>query len=654
MGYNQSYKISTLSAAVLTLFGACQLPAYGADMEHMLVLGRTGDNALNMAADVTVIDAADIAQSGVTTVTEALRNISGIQVSDNNTNAVFAMRGFSSGQAANNTLILVDGRRLNNIDIAAPSLNAIPLNMIERVEILNGSAGVLYGDQAVGGVINIITRVPDRDGGSLTLSGGSFDTAEGRGDLAGQFVGNWHYYLSGNYRKSDNYRRHNASETGAVLGRIGYRDDTTDFYLESSYYDNDVQTPGGLTASEYAKDPRQSNATFANDYQHDVTRAVRSGVSQQISDNWLLAVDANYSDSQVTSILWGGAGRNDRRQLLVSPKAVASFPTRDGELSIVVGSDLSRGESAFDFGRSNTQTQLSTYVQATVPLTESLSYVVGGRYADVKDDLTDASVFPLGTELNQDAKAFELGLNWQLDDANKLYLRGEDNFRFAKVDEQAYTPPTVVGLKPQTGRSYEAGWRHSGNQLQSWVNLYRLDLDDEIIFDPTAQKPEGGSFDGANINAESSRRYGVGLGLDWQVLTDVQVGGEVQWVDAEFTAGVNRGKQLSWVARESGRVYASWDITEQWQLYSDLAYTGKRYEEGDNANAASELASYTLVNLAVNYRRGDWLASVRVDNLLDKDYVSAAYYAEAFPGYEPAKYYVGTGRNARLTLSYQF
>ncbi len=649
-----SYKANSVAAAVLASLLGSVPAAFADDIEHMLVLGRAGDDALNMAADVTVIDAADIAQSGVTNVTEALRNISGIQVSDNNTNAVFAMRGFSSGQAANNTLILVDGRRLNNIDIAAPSLNAIPLNMIERVEILNGSAGVLYGDQAVGGVINIITRVPGRDGGSLSVSGGSFDTGEAKGDLAGQFAGNWHYYLSGNYKKSDNYRDNNASETGAVLGRLGYRDDTTDFYVETSYYDNYVETPGGLTASEYAADPRQSNPTFANDYQHDVTKAARAGVSQQINDNWLLSADANYSDTQVTSVSWGWPGRNDRNQFMFSPKAVATYPTSAGDLSIVMGADISRGESEFDFGRSNTQTQLSGYVQATVPLTAELSYVVGGRYADVKDDLTDASVFPQGTELNQDAKAFELGLNYQFNDANKFYLRAEDNFRFAKVDEQAYTPPSVVGLKPQTGRSYEAGWRYSDNKLQSWVNLYRLELEDEIIFDPTAQKPEGGSFNGANINAEASRRHGLGLGLDWQVLSALQLGGELQFVDAEFTEGANKGKQLSWVARESGRVYASWDINDQWQLYSDVAYTGKRYEEGDNANIAPELASYTLVNMALNYRVSDWQASVRVDNLLDKDYVSAAYYAESFPGYEPAKYYVGNGRNIRLTLSYSF
>ncbi len=109
--------------------------------EQLVVIGRQDDTPLNIAANVVVIDAADIQQSGASNLSELLRGRSGIQISDNNSGPVLAMRGFSSSQAVNNTLILIDGRRLNNIDIAAPSLSAIAVNQIERVEILSGSAG---------------------------------------------------------------------------------------------------------------------------------------------------------------------------------------------------------------------------------------------------------------------------------------------------------------------------------------------------------------------------------------------------------------------------------------------------------------------------------------------------------------------------------
>ena len=93
--------------------------------EHLVVIGRSDNTPLNIAANVNVIDAAAIEMSGATSVTEVLRGQSGIQISDNNIGTSFAMRGFSASTAVNNTLILLDGRRLNNIDIAAPSLNAI-------------------------------------------------------------------------------------------------------------------------------------------------------------------------------------------------------------------------------------------------------------------------------------------------------------------------------------------------------------------------------------------------------------------------------------------------------------------------------------------------------------------------------------------------
>ncbi|MGL4937579.1 TonB-dependent receptor, partial [Shewanella sp.] len=217
----------SVSAPLLADTSATSSPATGSSAspnidEHLVVIGRADSSPLNIAANVNVIDAAAIAMSGATNLTEVLRGQSGIQIADNNIGVSFAMRGFSASTAVNNTLILVDGRRLNSIDIAAPSLNAIPLNFVERIEILAGSAGVLYGDQAVGGVINIVTKSPEQHAGGVQLSGGSFNTYEGRADLSGAINDRWRYYVTGSYNQGDNYRQHNASQTGSILGRLQY------------------------------------------------------------------------------------------------------------------------------------------------------------------------------------------------------------------------------------------------------------------------------------------------------------------------------------------------------------------------------------------------------------------------------------------------
>ncbi|ASJ95877.1 TonB-dependent receptor [Shewanella marisflavi] len=652
--------MGTQPSKIALLLGAClagSMPAMAANSgtpgpvdETITVIGRSENTPINIAANVNVIDAAAIELSGATNLTDLLRGQSGIQVSDSNSGAVFAMRGFGAGQAANNTLILIDGRRLNNIDIAAPSINAIGLNQVERVEILSGSAGVLYGDQAVGGVINIVTKAPKDNGGSVQVSGGSFDTYEAKADGSVAINDNWRLYGAANYLKSDNYRKHNASETSSVLGRLQYDDAAQQFFAEASHYDNRRELAPALTEAQIKEDPRQAGDLFVDAYLHEMTTAARTGYQRQLNEAWSLGADLNYSDTLITGLSTWATNRRDTRSLLeFKPKAVANIKTDNGELKLVTGLDLSRGESVFSNGRSNVQKLASAYLQATVPLTDTFSYVVGGRYAEVTDELVDGKAYPNGIDLDQDAHAFELGINYRPNQQQRLYLRADDNFRFAKVDEQAYTPASIQGLKPQTGRSYEAGWDLLLEHNTLRLSAYRLDLEDEIVFDPSAETPIGGSFPGANVNADASRRYGASVDWDWQVSKAVQLGLEYNYIDAEFTEGANEGKALSWVAKNSGRGYVSFDVYAHLQLFVEAVYTGERYMEGDNANQGDKLDAYTLANISVNYSRDAWLASLRVDNLLDEEYVSSGYFSTWGSGFYP-----GTGRSLRLTASYRF
>ncbi|QSX36375.1 TonB-dependent receptor [Shewanella sedimentimangrovi] len=645
--------LALLTGMLLGTFAVQAAEGNSNTTDTLVVIGRSADTPLNLAANVNVIDAAAIAMSGATSLGELLRGQSGIQLSDNGAGPVLAMRGFAAGQAASNTLILVDGRRLNNIDIAAPDLNAIALNQVERIEILSGSAGVLYGDQAVGGVINIVTKAPDAGSGSLQLLAGNYATYEARGDYAGAINDNWRYYLTANRRDSDNYRDHSESETSALLARVQYEQGERSLFIEAGFNDDERELAGALTDEQFRDNPRQAAYDGITDNNHSISRNARLGYQQALSSHWRLLLDADYSGTDVDSISFGSKGNTQRRLLSLSPKFSGRYDIQAGELKLIAGADLSRGESKFDYSymdRSNTQKLAAAFVQASVPLSSSLSYVIGGRYAEVRDELRDDLTYPAGVNLDNDAHALELGLNYRPNQQQRFYLRAEDNFRFAKVDEQAYTSEGVLGLDPQTGRSYEAGWDYHSKGYSLRLSAFRLDLEDEIVWDPSAPKPDPSAyFNGANVNADSSRRYGVALDLDWQPLDALALGLDYQFTDAFFTAGSNDGKALSWVARHSGRGFASYDLDDNWQLYLDAQYTGKRYIEGDNANLADKLDAYTLVNLALNYRRGQWLASVRADNLLDEDYVSAGYYSDWGNGYYP-----GSGRMVSASIKYHF
>ena len=174
--------ISRRLISLTLLSGASTLNADTANrIEQIIVSGvRTEQPALNSPAAVSVITREDIERSGALTVAEALRGRAGLQIrdtiGDGGRGVVVSMRGFGEN-APNNTLVLVDGRRLNNPTLAGPDLNSISIKDIERIEILQGGAGVLFGDQAVGGVINVITRTPDKAALALEAGGGR-DNAE--------------------------------------------------------------------------------------------------------------------------------------------------------------------------------------------------------------------------------------------------------------------------------------------------------------------------------------------------------------------------------------------------------------------------------------------------------------------------------------------
>src|SRR5581483_527248 len=160
--------------------------------ESVIVTATRSEQPQNrLPAAMTVITRADIERSGAHTLAEALRGVAGGQISGDfygdGSSAVIDMRGFGVGANAT-TLVLVDGRRLNNPDIAPPDLASISLESVERIEIIQGSAGTLYGDQAVGGVVNIVTRQAAKLAGDVRLEGGSYSGQRASGSI-GQRVG---------------------------------------------------------------------------------------------------------------------------------------------------------------------------------------------------------------------------------------------------------------------------------------------------------------------------------------------------------------------------------------------------------------------------------------------------------------------------------
>ncbi len=589
---------------------------------------RTEQSTLTTPASISVITRKQIEASGARHISEVLRGQGSVQVNDlygDGSRASVGMRGFGES-AASNTLVLVDGRRLNNPDIAAQDLNSIALEDVERIEIVQGSAGVLFGDQAVGGVINVITRIPDTPRHSLKLSAGSYNTLKLYGTTSQALDNGINYYLSLDARESDNYRDHNETSYFNGFGKLGYEYTSGTVFGEIQYVNDELNTPGTLFEDQVIADRRQASPNFANDFSNVNTSISRLGLVQQLGNNWSFEGELTGRDSdgefRLSSVFAAETetGTQDRRVVEITPRVIGFIPAMNNTM-MTLGADVIASDYRLTsrFGdQSNDQTQRSLYAQAVIPASTIVDLTLGLRYAEVQNDLQDTgtfAIYPAGVEIDDDLTVGTFGLVVKADENWRLLLRADQNYRFAKVDEYLqplFTPTfTPVVLKTQQGLSVETGVEWEAGNDSAKLLIYQLELENEIAYDPV-------NF--ANINLEETRRTGVITSGHWQQSKRLGLSVSYTFTDAEVIKGAFRGKEIPLVARHSALLGADYQASDTWQLHAELFALSERVFSGDFDNVLGMLPGYGVVNLQAQYTYSEFIFTGRVNNLLNRQY----------------------------------
>lgn len=640
--------LAALAAA--PVFARAETPP---QFEPVIVTATRSAQLVNrLPAALIVITREDIERSGATHLAEVLRGRGGIEVVDafgDGSRTLVGLRGFGENAHAN-TLILVDGRRLNNPDLAAPDLNAIALQDVERIEIVQGSVGALLGDQAVGGVINIITREAE-PGAFLQASGGSYAQAGVRGAAGGRW-GDTGLRVAGQGRRTDNYREHNALEAENFSGRGDFPLGRGNAFVEVQAADERLETPGALFAAEMAADRRQSHPDFQGDYADTQTGAASAGLQQALGRHWAFELDASHreTDGRFRLSFRGFPATQDatqdRRITALAPRLTASLPVRSGALVLTAGVDAQRADYHLRSSigpQSNDQTLLDGYAQAVVPLGLGLEAAAGARLARVENQLADNFVFPAGGEINDAEDALALGLTWRAAAGVRSFVRFDENFRFPRTDEyfgSTFTPGLVT-LRTQKGRSYEAGAEWTGAQARASALLYRLALRDEIVFDPTAF---------VNANLDTTRRDGLLVEAGLTPVEAIELSASYTYVDAQVRSGTLAGKAVPLVARHVGRAALHYAPAAAWNVHAEILGAGARAFAGDFDNSLPKLPGYAVVNVAARYRPSRWHVEARLNNVGGREYVELG--AETFTG-EPS-YFPSPGRNGWLGMGIEF
>ncbi len=618
---------------------------------------RSEQSAVPTPASISVISAQQIEQSGARNVSELLRGRAGIQVrdfyGDGSGGAVFDLRGFGE-TAVSNTLVLVDGRRLNNgADTGAPDISTISIKNIERIEIIQGSGGALFGNQAVGGVINIITRRPQEFYADVDVSLGSYDSKQVTASISDRLDNGISYRFAAEKRESDNYRDNNSVVYDNLAGRVYYDYPDGRIFAEIQKSSEEMETPGALFAEELEEDRRQSAVVYENDFQDTQTTTTRIGLTHHLSEMWSLDAELAYRDVDrvfATSFRSGAQPPADqvRDVYTFTPRLIGVLPVSGGDAQLTIGADLELTDYYLSSSLGIQQVDqkiYAGYVQGVFPVNEKLSVTAGARKALVRNHVTDSYDFSQGVDLDDEVTVATLGVVFRPNPEWRLFARADENFRFAKVEEHTSIYGATTGVENQTGISYEAGTEWDNGNASFKATLYRLNLENEISWDAAAFH---------NVNLDSTERNGIVLEATKKLADNTQIGINYHYVDAKITSGTHEGNRIPLVAQNSASILLDYYPAHTIDLHAEVKYVGYQVLGGDFDNAFPELDSFTVVNLSGEYRLGGWHFGARVNNLFDREYseTGATGYTA---GWQIADaYYPSPERNFWLTVGYDF
>lgn len=673
-------------------------PTFAAPVEDeaaiVVTAMRFPERFISKPLNVTVITADEIRQSGTTTLPNLLAQKSGVVLHDLfGSNAAYStvdIRGFGS-TAGQNTLILLDGRRLTDMDSASVSWGAIPLEAIERIEIVRGSGAVLYGDNASGGIVNLITRAPGerQDTFKVGAEAGSYQTHAGH-LFASHATNIFGITVAGSLFDSAGYRRNSATAQQSGSATMEWRMEAGTLQLTAGADKLSMRLPGPRCAANCASGvsdiavDRRGTATPNDDSGRD---------GQHLGLLWrqplpLGELVLDYSHRERSQWIQSTTMFKYRKSELTldsfSPRMRIDHDAPGGRGALVFGVDWQGWRYGFKDAQSkNTigqpfstvdadQTNLGFYVQDTLDLTRQLSLLAGARTEKQRLSGTnrvdptapgwDLAAAAPDAAMARRQWAAELGLRYKLDKHWSLSGKLARAFRFGNIDESfeydGFFNNSFQFLRPQSNRLHEIGLDWRGNGTSAKATLFQNEVTDEIHLDAFTAGI-------GNTNLPPSRRRGLELEGQWQASTEVLLNASYTYTEAKFLSGILpggpftptniaiAGKHVPLVPPHKLNLTARWQISDATRLNASLDYVGSQYMDNDEGNdLGAKIPAYTVSNLRIEHRVDRWNLALAINNLFDEKYYSYAVKSQFTAGRYNA--YPLPERNVLVSAEYRF
>ena len=523
------------------------------------------------------------------------------------------LKGFGS-TAGSNQVVIVDGMRLNDDDLAGVNLGSIPITAVQRIEVLRGAGAVQYGSGATGGVIVITTYagkgVQRKNALVLSAEVGSLGLVDERANAV-LAAGNFSFDVAAQDQRTSGSRANFASENSNLSAsgqwsndwlRIGFKGGNS--ALHSGW-------PGSLTQAQFQAD--QTLASTASDW------------GTMATTNGAVFAEATFAD-------WTVNFDSAQRSKLVKSKDASSDTygtAADQTLGARNVQSFGNVANAFAIGLSHSQwvsDALPSYVESmantqgwflnddvTLPTQTRLSAGVRNEneQKNVAAPASNAYATP-GLPLSNNLTAWQLGVNQTVAQAWNVYARAGQSYRLANMDEMTYTT-TTTPLLPQVAQDQEMGVRWDSAADHAELRWFHSDIANEIALDPVSY---------TNINLANTVHQGVELSTRHALGKMVDLRLNVAAHDAHFASGTYAGKQLALVPGQTASVGV--DVRP---AAGQLVNLGLNWVSDQKATFANTCAipAYTTLDTRYAYTMRNWELSAAVKNLTDERYYTLAY-----------------------------
>ncbi|WP_447838530.1 TonB-dependent receptor [Aeromonas salmonicida] len=679
--YTPNHPRALLGVALLALSAGAR-----AEDETMTVVGkrsqheevatatRTNTPAKLVPQAIDSVKASELTAFGQPTLSEALTGIPGVNASGDTRFDSVNIRGFS----ASNDFYL-DGFR-DDMQYTRD------LGNIERVEVLKGPAAVLYGRGSTGGIINRVSKKPQKgQESSVTALVGSFNTRRVAADLNAEAGERVQLRLNLAQEDKDSFRNDVTSKRTLLAPSANWEiSDKLNWLVQYERNAHDRTPDRGIPGvnGRPADVPREFvYSDTRRDFIDDVAQSTRSRLSWDLNDQWQLrqqlgysTLDSQFDNTYVTSVKGDQVTRARWQQdlkansLISNTEAEGQLQTGPVEHRLLIGLEqnwqertpkLYQNASPIPAGNLYDPGSLPTYDSA-MKLSSDANHKVRGYGLYLQDQLSlgdwhlvgglrrdDFTVTSRRNDLNKEetlsvtSLSPRLGLVWNPLEDHAFYTSYSKTFTPVGGELIGITPGDKNNsLDPQNTRLYEGGVKSDwlDGRLATTLSLYRLEMYNKRSKDP---------LDPTKVTLTGLQRTdGIELSARAQLTDELYLRGGIAIQDAEqVKADADlQGKRPMNVSRQNGQLFAGYESGQQgWFGETGVTAVGDRF--ADNANTTT-LPGYARFDARAGYRWQQWEAQLSAENLTDHDYfVSATSASQILPG---------TPRQLNLSAAYRF